>query len=344
MDVLFLLIGFALLVAGAEGLVRGGSGLALRFGVSPLLIGLTVVAYGTSAPELVVSLDAAWSGNVDITVGNAVGSNIFNILCALGVIAVIQPITVRTTTILRDGGTALGATVLFMLAALIWGAIYWPIALLFLVLLIAQTVEGYWRETRAVPRAVATAPAAASTAGAGGDTIVHVPHAEEAETIESAPQDLWLAVVMLVGGLGLLIWGADLMVGAAVSIARALGVSEAIIGLSLVALGTSLPELATGVVAALRRQADLALGNVIGSCTYNILAIMGLSGLIADLRVAPGILAVDMWIMLLATLLLLPPLWLGHRIDRRYGIGLLTGYGLYIVYLAISAIVWPASA
>jgi cation:H+ antiporter len=315
MTYILLTLGLLLLIVGAELLVRGAVGVAQRFKVSPLLIGVTIVAWGTSSPELVVSVDAAIRGSPGIAVGNAVGSNIFNVLLILGLVAVIRPILCSPQAIYRDGSYALIAALLFILVAWFVGTIatWMGIAML---LILAGMVYLTFRQER-----VDTAAASAEL------------HRKEAAQVHAIPTALWLNIVFVAAGLATLVFGADFLVQSAIEIARGFGVSETIIGLTLVAAGTSLPELATSAVAAVRRQADVSLGNIIGSNIYNILAILGVAALFGPVPVPPEIVAKDMWIMLAATLLLLPPVFMGYRIGRTYGVFFLCAYVGYVLLL-----------
>jgi cation:H+ antiporter len=305
--------GFGLLILGAEALVRGSVAVARRAQVSPLLIGVTIVAYGTSMPELVVSVDASLSGNYGIAVGNVVGSNIFNILLILGLTAFLAPIAVSGRAIGRDGLFALAAAGLF-----IWIVLQRPDnpalgfndGVLFLAVLVSMALFSFGHER--------------------GRTLA------ERSRFMRARQPTYSAVVDLglVGvGIALLIFGADVLVKNAVVIAQKNQVSEAVIGLTLVAAGTSLPELVTSVVAALRRQSDIALGNVVGSNIYNILAILGVASVIGPVHVDQQIVRIDMWVMLAATLALFVPMLFANRLGRGYGLLLLIGYAAYVGYL-----------
>lgn len=313
MDLVWLAVGLGLLVIGAEGLVRGGVGLARRLGVSPLLVGVTVVAWGTSTPELVVSVEAAIGGLDGIAVGNIVGSNIANILLILAVAAVISPIAVRPEAIRRDGAFVLGAALLFIAIALTTDRLTWWHGVLCLGLLAATAVITYLQERQ-------------------GGTASGALHAAEADEVQAVPLNPVLAAAMVAGGIGLLVLGGDLMIGAAVSIARGLGVSEVVIGLTLVAVGTSLPELVTSVIAAIRRHSDIALGNILGSNIYNILGILGVSSLIAPTAIPAEIARTEMWVMLGATALLAPAMMTG-RIGRGLGVAMLVAYGAYVARL-----------
>ncbi|MCU0987029.1 MAG: calcium/sodium antiporter [Acetobacteraceae bacterium] len=310
MDLVWLAAGLGLLVLGAEGLVRGGVGLARRLGVSPLLVGVTVVAWGTSTPELVVSVEAALKGLGGIAVGNIVGSNIANILLILALAAVISPIAVRPEAIRRDGLFVLGAAVIFIAIALTTDRLSWWHGIVCLALLIATAVITYRQER-------------------GGGTASGELHAAEAEEVQAVPMNPVLAAAMVAGGIGLLVLGGELMIGAAVNIARGLGISEVVIGLTLVAVGTSLPEMVTSIIAAIRRHSDIALGNILGSNIYNILGILGVSSLIAPTEIPPEIARTEMWVMLAATLLLVPAM-LSGRVGRGLGGAMLVGYAAYV--------------
>jgi cation:H+ antiporter len=300
--------GLLLLALGAEVLVHGAVSLALRLRVSPLLIGVTIVAWGTSTPELLVSVNASLNGNYGIAVGNVVGSNIFNILLIIGLVSMIAPISVPARAIGRDGLFALAAAGLFVWIALNKNVMGFAEGVLLLGILLAMVVFTFTQE-----RAAAKGP--------GLD-------------LPAAPPHSVLIDLLLIGtGLGLLVIGADMLVHGSVSIARDFGVSETIIGLSLVAVGTSVPELATSVVAAFRGKSDIALGNVTGSNIYNILGILGVAALLGPVSIDPEIARVDMWVMIAATLALFPPLLLGGKIGRLYGLLLLAGCATYAFFL-----------
>lgn len=303
--------GFALLILGAEALVHGGVAVARRLHVSPLLIGVTIVAYGTSTPELLVSVNASVNQAYGIAVGNVVGSNIFNILFILGLTALIAPIAVSPRAIGRDGFFALAAAALFVWLALRMPALGWFEGVLMLAILLAMLLISYAQER---------------AAGAEPDGSRHM---RERPLAHSAIIDIGLVLV----GVALLILGAEVLVKSAVGIARANGISEAVIGLTLIAAGTSLPELVTSVVAAMRGNADIALGNIVGSNIYNVLAILGIASVLGPVEIDQQIRAIDMWVMLGATVALFPPLLFGNRMGRFYGLLLLAGYLAYVGYL-----------
>jgi cation:H+ antiporter len=311
---LSLLGGFICLFAGADALVRGASSLALRLGLTPLVIGLTVVAFGTSAPELVVSIQAALAGQGDIAVANVVGSNIFNIAVILGLAAVILPLRVQFQLIRFDTPVMVGVALLGAVC-LLDGRLGRVEAGLFVALLVAYTVINV-----RLARRQATAEV----------------EQEFAAQIGSAPRRAWMDLLLILGGLGLLVLGSHWLVGGAVQLARSWGMSEALIGLTIIAAGTSLPELATSVVAALRRASDIAIGNIVGSNIYNVLGILGTSALIAPLH-APGLLLLDLAIMVGLGLVLLPIIIWGRDVNRWEGAFLLASYGGYL-WLR-----WPAA-
>ena len=260
-DSALLLAGLALLVGGAELLVRGASRLALRFGISPLVIGLTVVAFGTSAPELAVTVQSGLAGQSGLAIGNIVGSNIFNVLLVLGVSAVITPLVVSQQLVRLDVPLMIGAALLLWVLALD-GRIGLMDGLLLTAGIVAYTAFAIWQGRKE------------------GEEI----KAEYAQEFGDG-KSTWLGrlpvqVALIAGGLALLVLGAHWLVTGAVAIARSIGVSEVIIGLTIVAAGTSLPELATSLMAALRGERDIAVGNVIGSCLFNLLSIAGIAALV----------------------------------------------------------------
>ena len=298
-DIALIAGGLALLVMGGELLVRGAVALALRLGIAPLIVGLTVVAFGTSAPEMIVSVSAALQGTTDIALGNVVGSNIANVLVILAVAALIAPIDPRGHDLRESWWMMVGASVLLILLSL--GGTLGRLQGLVLLGVFALVL---WRQ-------IATAQGGED---AGGD-----------DQVPWGRIVVWLAV-----GLVLLPVGAQLLVKGAVDIARDLGVSEIMIGLTLVAIGTSLPELAASAMAAWRGRSDLALGNVIGSNIFNILCILGVTTMIAPLPVPAQMLRLDLWVMLAAAVILWPFLFRGIRIGRAAGGALLVAYGAYV--------------
>lgn len=302
--------GIILLFFGGEALIRGALSAAKRLGVSPLLSGLVIVGFGTSAPELVVSVDAAINGQPDISVGNVVGSNIGNILLILGLCAMISPMAVHPLALRRDGASMVAATLLFMALAASTALARLDAAILLLALA-AYLVWAYRTESRQ------PLPA--------GEV-----HAAEAGELQALPQSPLLTTLSIIGGLVLLIAGARILLIGAVALATEAGLSEALIGLTLVAVGTSLPELAVSLMAALRRHADVAVGNVLGSNIFNALGILGVSALLQPLPLAERIAGFDQWVMLAAALLLVVFLYTGRRLSRTEGAMLLLGYVAYV--------------
>ena len=295
--------GLALLLGGGECLVRGAVGLARSLGVPPLVIGLTVVAFGTSAPELVVSLQAALGGHPDIVLGNVVGSNNANILLIAGAAAAIRPVAAGPGAVRRDGAALMAATLAFIGLCLL-GELGFGAGLALAAALAA------W---------MALALRSARRRGSEGE-----------DEIEAAPRGAALALLLTLAGIAGVLLGARLLIDGAVDVARAAGLSEAVIGLTLIAFGTSLPELAAAGMAALRGHGDIALGNVMGSNLFNMLGIAGVTAMAAPVPVPVELLRLDLWVMLAATLLLLAAMRGGRRIGRLEG-GALTGaYALYI--------------
>jgi cation:H+ antiporter len=323
-----LIAGLALLVIGGELLVRGSVRLAERLGVSPLLIGLTLVGFGTSTPELVASVQAALIGSPGIAVGNIVGSNIVNIFLIMGVSALICPLAVKSGALKRDGGVVLASALLFAAAAWTVGLIR-PVGAVFALLLVGYLVYAYRTERVA-----------------GDGHTAAFDKAEAAEGLDpalrprSAQGTGWLAwaipVVTALGGLAVIILGGRLLVEGAVTLARVLGLSEEVIGLTVVAAGTSAPELVTSLVAAVRRQSEVALGNVLGSNIYNALGIGGLTGVIAPTAVPAQIASFDIPVMIAASVLLLVFAWSGRRLSRLEGGVLVAAYVTYVGYLLLA--------
>mgnify|MGYP001294817581 CR=1 FL=1 len=290
--------------------VRGALAAARRMGVSPLLSGLLIVGFGTSAPELVVSVDAALSERPDIAIGNVVGSNIGNILLILGLCALLTPLAVKPLVLRRDGVTVVAASILFLI--LVGGdALVKSDAAIFLLALVAYLIWAYCTERSGV------APSAEL-------------HRAEGQEITSLPKTTLWIIMAIVMGLALLITGSQVLLKGAVGIAESLEISEAVIGLTLVAIGTSLPELSISVIAAFRRHADVAIGNVLGSNIFNLLGILGVSALLQPLPVHQRILQFDQWFMLGTSLILLLFLYTGSRLSRFEGGLLLLGYGVYV--------------
>lgn len=311
-DLVLVAAGLVLLFIGGEGLVRGSVAIAERLGISKLLIGLVIVGFGTSTPELLVSVNAALDGAPEIALGNVVGSNIANVLLIVGVAAVIAPIMSWERTAVRE---ALVATLVSLFAfGLVQGEVISRIeGIAMLVVLAGYLGSSYWLERR--------------------DRKAKA-FAHEAEDFEDIPLPRpWLAPVLALGGIAALVFGADMLVEGAVNIARDFGVPDAVIGLSLVAIGTSLPELATAIVAAIRRHSDVVLGNVIGSNIFNILAILGVTVVIQPIEVTERFRQIDTPVMLGAALLLLTLLFATKSIGRTWGALMLAVYAAYMVFL-----------
>lgn len=307
---LSLLAGIVLLFLGGESLIRGAVAGAKRMGVSPLLTGLVVVGFGTSAPELVVSVDAAIREQPDIAVGNIVGSNIGNILLILGLCAVICPMNVHPLALRRDGVVVVAASLLFIVLAWSGALGRWEAALL-LAMLTAYLMWAYWTErNQSLPEAEM--------------------HSAEAEELSAIPSSTAMIIVALVLGLIMLIGGSQLLLYGAIGLAQSIGISEAVIGLTIVAMGTSLPEMAVSVIAALRRHADVAVGNILGSNIFNVLGILGISAFLQPLPIAARVSQFDQWIMLGSASILLLFLYTGMRLSRWEGAALLGGYAAYI--------------
>jgi len=311
---LFLVVGLLLLLGGAEFLVKGAAGLATRLGVSPFLIGLTLVGFGTSSPELVASLEGAFQGYPGIAVGNVVGSNIANILLILGIAGLVFPMTVDRGALKRDGAMLLIAAVA-MVAACVYGALSREVGFGFLALLAVYLVYTYRADRK------------------GQDGTAKL-HAAEAEFLKPGRKmALFVEIVMALGGLVALVAGASLLVDSAVEIATAFGLSDSVIGLTLVAIGTSLPEVATSVLAAFRRKSDIAIGNVIGSNIFNVFGIAGTVAAVQPIPVPADIASFDIWVMAAASVLFLVFAWTGARIGRGEALLLLAGYGAYVTFL-----------
>ena len=314
---LLLIIGFVLLVVGAELLVRGAARLAAAAGIPPLIIGLTVVAFATSAPELAVSTQSALSGQADIALGNVVGSNIFNILFVLGASALVLPLVVKQQLVRLDAPLMVGASILVLLLGLDGRIERWEGGLLF-ACIIAYTFL-LVRQSR------------------NESSLVQEEYASEYGAVGSGKR--LLDVILVIAGLALLVWGARWLVDGAAIIARVLGLSELIIGLTIIAIGTSLPEAATSVIADLRGERDIAVGNAVGSSLFNLLVVLGLTSLLAPqgVPVAPAALAFDIPVMIAAAVATLPIFFIGHRISRWEGALLLAYYIAYMLYLVLNA-------
>ncbi|MBI4879452.1 MAG: calcium/sodium antiporter [Planctomycetes bacterium] len=321
LDVVICLIGFVLLYFGAEWLVKGSSSLARSLGVTPLAIGLTVVAYGTSMPEFVVSVLSAHREKSMIAVGNVVGSNIFNVAFILGLAALIRPLACNRGAARRDNPIMLGVSLFVLVICLDSHIGRIDGAVLFLGI-IAYTVMNFWFSRREAREGASGQPEAA---------------VQEVGYLASRPRQ----ILCIAAGIAGVIIGADRVVVSAEKIMTALGVSEKFIGLTVVAVGTSLPELATSVVAALRKEMDISVGNIIGSNVFNILSVLGAAALIRPIDIPCGFIGSGMWIdyavMVFTSTLPLFMMWRKPLISRKEGLALLLIYVGYMVFLVKNA-------
>lgn len=314
MDLLYASLGLVILLLAGDSLVKGAVNLSLRMGVPALIVSLTIVAFGTSAPELLIAIKAVLDNAPGIALGNVVGSNTANVLLVLGIPALISGIHAdRCNDTRKNFLFMMGATVLFIVLAFL-GPITWWHGLILLAAL-AYVLSDAFRIALSHRRG---------------------PKVEEPE-VEGADPSMagWKIAMFLILGLIGLPLGADLLVDSSINIARDIGVSETIIGLTLVAVGTSLPELATTVMAALRRQADVALGNVIGSNMFNLLAIIGIASFVGPMPVPVEMLRFDLWVMLGASLILAPVVYRGLSMTKLWGIGLTGLYAIYVLSLLL---------
>lgn len=319
MNILLFATGLGLLIVGAGALVRGASRIAVRLGVSPLVIGLTVVAFGTSSPELAVSIKAAVSNQASLALGNVVGSNIFNVLFILGVSALVTPLVVSLQLVRLDVPLMIAASMLVMILGLD-GSLDRTDGMILVIGLILYLwfLARLTRKEKRI-REDATADVSSATEGGGGG---------------------WLSSGMLVvGGFALLVLGSRWLVEAAVSMAEALHVSELVIGLTVVAAGTSLPEVATSVIASIRGERDIAVGNVVGSNIFNLMAVLGASSIVAPrgIEVSSAVLRFDLPVMIVVAFGCLPIFFTGGRISRWEGALLLGYYAAYTLYLILAA-------
>ena len=316
-QILLFIAGLLALTVGADVLVRGASRLALSFGLSPLVVGLTIVAFGTSAPEIAVAIDAALAGQSALTLGNVVGSNICNLLLILGIGALVTPLSIAGQVIRQEVPVMIGASALVVVLAAN-GLIGQGEGALLVTLLVAYLVF-LVRQSRRASRSEQARYGDLPTTSAGGH---------------------WsLDVLKVAAGLALLVLGADWLVDAAVFFARWLGVDDLVIGLTVVAIGTSLPEIATSVMAAIRGERDMAIGNAVGSNVFNLLGCLGLAGLIAPtgLPVPAAALDFDLWVMLAVAVACLPVFLVRREIARWEGAVFIAYYIAYVVYLVLDA-------
>ena len=309
--------GLVLLALGGEGVVRGAVGVARRLGLSELLIGLTLVGFGTSAPELITSVKAAISGSPGIALGNVMGSNIANALLVFATVALIRPIRVNSKAITRDGFVMIAAT--FMLITMAFGLGNLPrsagavlIALLGLYILVVWLLERRASIGAQLPK-------------------------QESHPLERTPDALWLSATLALGGLALLVFGADLLVDGAIDLARVAGMSETAIGLTIVAVGTSLPEFFATLAAALKGRSDVAFGNIVGSNIYNILGILGATALVHPIAIPADVTLIDWGVLMGSATLLLLFATTGKRVTRLEGAVLVSLYVAYVAHLLYAA-------
>ncbi len=314
LNITILIVGLFFLIMGGDFLVRGASKIALRLHISPLVVGLTIVAFGTSAPELLISVNAALNGSPDIAMGNVIGSNICNLALVLGITAILSDMKVQKASIKVDWPMAMGSSLLlyFLLfdhaLGKIEGAVFVTILVIYIIIIIRKSRK----ETK------------------------RIRDVEKDIELPSLPSGkLGKDILFIAAGCAGLYFGAEWFVGAAQELASALGISDRVIGLTIVALGTSLPELVTAVVASLKKETDLALGNLMGSNIFNILSILGITSLITDVHVSEEILKVDMLWMLGLTFAIMPIMVTKGKIERIEGIFLVS---IYIIY--ISLVLW----
>lgn len=317
MDLLYVIAGLVILLLAGDFLVKGAVSLSLRLGVPALIVSFTIVAFGTSAPELLIAIQSALEGAPGIALGNVVGSNTANVLLVLGVPALIMAMDTTKCDTKRTYVQMMVASVIFIVLCFMGPLHIWH-GLVLLGLLAFMLVDAFLTAKK-------------SRAGSNSDDVT----ADELAELEDADPDMavWKMALFIIGGLIGLPLGANILIDGAMGIARDYGLSEEIIGLTLIAIGTSLPELATTVMAAIRRQADVALGNVIGSNMFNLLAIMGVASFFGPLNVASQILYVDLWIMIASSVLLAVFVFLPVKLTRIWGVVFLASYGAYMTLL-----------
>ena len=313
MDYIFIILGLIALVGGGEILVRGATSIALKFKITPFVVGMTVVAFGTSAPELLVSLSAALDGSPDISIGNVVGSNIANIALVLGATALVYPIRVSKTSLSVDWPMLMLASLLFYFFILNL-KLEWYEGIIFVSILATFTIWMIRKSRKAGLK---------KTDEASNDF--------NKEAIKE--MNIWMSALLIAGGCLALVIGADWLVYGAKNIARSYDVSESVISLSMIAIGTSLPELATSIMAAFKKQTDIAIGNILGSNLFNILSILGITAIVKEINVNELILQSDIFWMLGLSAILLPMMLLRRDIDRVEGSLLLIAYAAYMYFL-----------
>lgn len=312
--IVILIIGLIVLIIGGDYLVRGSSSIALRLHLSPLVVGLTIVAFGTSAPELLISIQSAVSGSPDIALGNIVGSNICNLALVLGITAVINPVKVKANSIQIDWPMTMGSSILLYLVARD-GTITGISGIIFLIILSIYLFLTISKSRISVK---------ASLAENSPDDIP-----------DSPTKQIWKDLVYIIIGCVGLYYGSEWFVESAKNLAIGLGVEERVVGLTVVALGTSLPELVTAAVASIKGQTDLALGNLMGSNIFNILSILGITSIIQKIHVNHEILGKDVVWMLLITLMILPLMIMRRQVGRADGVVLLIVYAFYLYSVVI---------
>ena len=331
-----LIVGFTLLVKGADLFVDGASGIAKKFGISELIIGLTIVAMGTSAPEAAVSIAAAAKGSAGISIGNVIGSNIMNIFIILGVVAAIVPLKIERSTVRYEMPFTILVTAVFVLMGRdglitrLDGAILWAGLLLYIAYLLRQAKQ---KPAEAPAQAETAAETAATVPVAAEAGATSAATAEPAAEVPAEAPSIWKLIALTIAGLAVILVSSDYAVDAAVALAKIFNISDRVIGLTIVALGTSLPELVTSVTAALRGNADLAVGNVVGSCIFNLLFVLGTSALILPIPCAPNFLS-DAYVAVGATVLLLIFGYTQMKIARWEGALLVACYAAY-AYIAL---------
>ena len=302
--------GFVLLFAGGEVVVRGAVALANRFGASPLVIGVTIVGFGTSLPELMVTLDAALVGAPGIAVGNVVGSNLANMMLVLGVATVICPIIINAQAIRRDALFMAGVTMVFVLIGFS-GSINSVVGGIMVALLLVYICTSLWHDMKT-----------------GSDAAEL--YRDEAKEFISLPKRLWLMLVWVISGFAAVLYGAELLVLGATELAKSHNISDEVIGLTLVAIGTSLPELTVSIVAAYRGHSDVCIGNVLGSNVFNLFGILGVTAIITPVPFADKFITFDLWVLLGVTFLLVIALLTGQRVSRSAAMLLLVLYCAYV--------------
>jgi cation:H+ antiporter len=307
--IIYLLGGIILLFAGAEGLVRGSSSLALKIGISPLVIGLTIVGFATSSPELVVSIRAAIIGNSEIVLGNVIGSNIANIALILGCAALIKPLKVNVDVIRKEVPILIGVSILLIII-LIDGEVGFVDGIIFIAGILVYIIVSI------------------VFAKKEKNVNAEIIYENEFQSNFKTP----LLILLIVIGAALLVFGANIFLKSAIALSKLFGMSDAVIGLTVVAIGTSLPELITSIVAAFRNKADIAIGNAVGSSIFNIMFILGITAIILPIS-AKGISNLDLGVMMVTAFILLPISIRGYKINRVEGLILLSGYLLYIYFL-----------